>query len=142
MVGGARRVLDMTVAHVTQRQQFGVALGTFQAVQHACADLAISLDSARLATWEGLSLADQGQRCRAAGAVAGWLAGRAYIAAAETGAQLHGGLGAIRDYPLHFYYRRAQAMAARLGSEAAQLEELAHCLVDPVEAGQATPWVA
>jgi acyl-CoA dehydrogenase len=58
------------------------------------------------------------------------------VAAAVTGAQLHGGVGMIRDYPLHFYYRRAKAMQLRLGSAAEQLEELARVLVDPVtEAG-------
>src|SRR5581483_6967384 len=142
LVGGAGRVLDITVAHVSARRQFGVPIGSFQAVQHALADVAIALDAARLATWEGLSAAAAGESCRRPAAVAGWLAGQCAVGAAVTAAQLHGGIGAIRDYPLHFYYRRAQAGALRLGSQAAQLEVLAGCLVDPVEAGAPTPWLA
>lgn len=140
LVGTAEKILEMTASYVTTRIQFGVPLGTFQAVQHACADVATLVHGARLATDEGLS----GDRSvRKAGALAGWLAGRAAVAAAVTGAQLHGGVGMIRDYPLHFYYRRAKAMQLRLGSAAEQLEELAQVLVDPVAAtgGAPAPWL-
>ncbi|MGH9037221.1 MAG: acyl-CoA dehydrogenase family protein [Acidimicrobiia bacterium] len=140
LVGMAEKILEMTASYVTTRIQFGVPLGTFQAVQHACADVATLVHGARLATDEGLS----GDRSvRKAGALAGWLAGRAAVAAAVTGAQLHGGVGMIRDYPLHFYYRRAKAMQLRLGSAAEQLEELAQVLVDPVAAtgGAPAPWL-
>jgi alkylation response protein AidB-like acyl-CoA dehydrogenase len=130
LVGIAEKILEMTAAYVTTRRQFGVPLGTFQAVQHACADVAILVHGARLATDEGLS-SDGRRPCRTTGALAAWLAGRAAVAAAVTGAQLHGGIGMIRDYPLHFYYRRAKAMQLRLGSAADQLEELARVLVDP-----------
>lgn len=149
LVGIAEKTLEMTASYVTTRIQFGVPLGTFQAVQHACADVATLVHGARLATDEGLS-ADisgtprtAGRSCRQAGALAGWLAGRAAVAAAVTGAQLHGGVGMIRDYPLHFYYRRAKAMQLRLGSAAEQLEELARVLVDPVAAtgGAPSPWL-
>jgi alkylation response protein AidB-like acyl-CoA dehydrogenase len=140
LVGGAERILALTAAYVTSRVQFGVPIGTFQAVQHACADVAMLTHAARLATDEGLS---GGRPPRRAGAVAGYLAGRAAVAAAVTGAQLHGGVGMIRDYPLHFYYRRAKAMQLRLGTAAAQLEELAQVLIDPVAAagGAPEPWL-
>lgn len=136
LCGVAERTLEMTATYVTGRKQFGVPLGTFQAVQQACADVAILVHGARLATDEGLAT-DAG--CRKAGAIAGWLAGRAAVAAAVTGAQLHGGVGMIREYPLHFYYRRAKAAQLRLGSAADQVEELAQVLVDPVAARGATP---
>jgi alkylation response protein AidB-like acyl-CoA dehydrogenase len=129
LVGIAERILELTAAYVTQRVQFDVPIGSFQAVQHACADVAMLVDGARLATDEGLSSAGPYRR---AGALGGWLAGRAAAAAAVTGAQLHGGVGMIRNYPLHFYYRRAKAMELRLGSAASQLEELAAVLVDPL----------
>ncbi len=131
LVGIAEKILEMTATYVTGRRQFGVPLGTFQAVQQACADMAILVHGARLATDEGLS-GDGHRPCRTTGALAAWLAGRAAVAAAVTGAQLHGGIGMIRDYPLHFYYRRAKAMQLRLGSAADHLEELAQVLVDPV----------
>ena len=140
LVGGAEKMLELTTSYVSTRVQFGVPIGTFQAVQHACADVATLVHAARLATDDGLA---GGRPARRAGALAGYLAGRAAVAAAVTAAQLHGGVGMIRDYPLHFYYRRAKAMQLRLGSAAAQLEELAQVLVDPVvEAGGAPgPWL-
>lgn len=140
LVGVAERTLELTAAYVSTRVQFGVPIGTFQAVQHACADVATLVHGARLATDEGLS---GGRSPRRAGALAGYLAGRAAVAAAVTGAQLHGGVGMIRDYPLHFYYRRAKAMQLRLGSAAEQLEELARVLVDPVadEGGSPGSWL-
>jgi alkylation response protein AidB-like acyl-CoA dehydrogenase len=140
LVGVAEKTLELTASYVSTRVQFGVPIGTFQAVQHACADVATLVAGARLATDEGLS---GGRPPRRAGALAGYLAGRAAVAAVVTGAQLHGGIGMIRDYPLHFYYRRAKAMQLRLGSAAAQLEEVAQVLVDPVrEAGGAPgPWI-
>lgn len=146
LCGIAERTLALTATYVSHRVQFGVPLGTFQAVQHASADVATLVHGARLATDEGLSIADGAgpvAGVRRAGAVAGWLAGRAAVAAAVTGAQLHGGIGMIRDYPLHFYYRRAKAMQLRLGSAADQLEEMAQVLVDPValRGGAPAPWL-
>ena len=136
LCGVAERTLEMTAGYVSTRRQFGVPLGTFQAVQHSCADVAILVHGARLATDEGLAT-DAGTR--KAGAIAGWLAGRAAVAAAVAGAQLHGGVGMIREYPLHFYYRKAKAAQLRLGSAAEQLEELAAVLVDPVAERGAAP---
>jgi alkylation response protein AidB-like acyl-CoA dehydrogenase len=130
LVGVAERALELTASYVSTRVQFGVPLGTFQAVQHACADVAIVVDGARLLTHQGL--AGPPSAWRRAGALAAYQAGRAAVASVVTGAQLHGGVGMIRDYPLHFYYRRAKAMQLRLGSAAAQLEELAQTAVDPV----------
>lgn len=141
LVGIAERALELTASYVSTRVQFGVPLGTFQAVQHACADVAIVVHGAKLLTQEGLS--GPPSAYRRAGALAAYHAGRAAVAAAVTGAQLHGGIGMIRDYPLHFYYRRAKAMQLRLGSAAAQLEELARAVVDPVAraGGQPDPWL-
>jgi alkylation response protein AidB-like acyl-CoA dehydrogenase len=139
LVGIAERALELTASYVSTREQFGVPLGTFQAVQHACADVAIAVQGAKLLTQEGLS--GPPTAYRRAGALAAYHAGRAAVAAAVTGAQLHGGVGMIRDYPLHFYYRRAKAMQLRLGSAAAQLEELARTVVDPIADGSAAPWL-
>ncbi|HET9773284.1 MAG TPA: acyl-CoA dehydrogenase family protein [Acidimicrobiia bacterium] len=141
LVGIAERTLELTASYVSTRVQFGVPLGTFQAVQHACADVAILVHGAKLLTQEGLSGPPSSHR--RAGALAAYHAGRAAVAAAVTGAQLHGGVGMIRDYPLHFYYRRAKAMQLRLGPAAAQLEELARTVVDPVaeSAGTPAPWL-
>ena len=59
-VGGAQRCLDMTVAHARRRVQFGRPIGTFQAVQHRCADMLLEVESARSASaWATHAAADQ-----------------------------------------------------------------------------------
>ena len=130
LVGGAERMLELTVHHVTNRQQFGRPIGTFQAVQAKCADMAMYLDGAWLATYEGLWRASEGRPCRAEAAVAGYMAGGAAELAAVESAQLHGGVGFMKEFVLQYFFRRAKAAQLRLGSEAQQLEEIARCLVD------------
>jgi alkylation response protein AidB-like acyl-CoA dehydrogenase len=125
LVGGAQRVLDITVDHVKVRRQFGVPIGSFQAVQHQLADLAIAVDVARLATYEGLSEAGQGASCLKSSALSVHLCARASVQAAIDGAQFHGGIGCIRDHRMNLYYRRAKAMQLRLGSTAQQRANLA-----------------
>lgn len=125
MVGGAQRVLEMTAGHVNRRHQFGVPLSSFQAVQHTLANLAIAVDGALLTTWEGISLAALGRPFDRAAAVAPFVAGRAYLRAAVDGAQLHGGIGVSKEYPLHRYFQRAQGCRMRLGAQPDQLERIA-----------------
>lgn len=135
LVGTARRMLELTLEHVRERRQFGVVLGSFQAVQHKCADVAMLLESARLAVFEGLSRADAGLPAAREAAVATYAAGEAAARAAVESAQLHGGVGFITEYPLHFYFRRAKAMQLRLGAEPLQLELVARSLVDGFRPG-------
>lgn len=125
IAGGAREVLDMTVEHVCSRRQFGRALGTLQAVQHLCAEMAIAVEGARLAALEALWKADQGLPSLREAAVAAWFCGQTYEQAALTASELHGGLGYLKEYHLHHHFRRAKAQRLRLGTERAQLERVA-----------------
>lgn len=119
MVGGARRVLEMTCDHVRTRHQFGRPLGRFQAVQHTLADVATGIDGARLLVEEAIDWAIP----RSAGAA--YAAGRAYVGAAIAAAQLHGGVGFTTEYPLQVFFRRAKASQLRLGRRADQLAAVA-----------------
>lgn len=130
MAGGARRVLEMTVAHVSDRRQFGRPLGTLQAVQHLCAELAIAVDGARLAALEALWKADQRLPALREAAVAAWFCGQTYEQAVLTASELHGGLGYLKEYHLHHHFRRAKAQRLRLGTERAQLERVAMEMFD------------
>lgn len=138
MIGGASRVVELTVEHLTQRSQFGRPLGTFQAVQHMCADMATKLDGARLAVYEGLWLADAGASCRAAAAVAGYAAAETYEFTTLMAAQLHGGTGYTVEYPLQRYFRRAKALRLRQGPVRDQLRMIADLLLDP--SGRRSAW--
>lgn len=125
MAGGARRVLEMTVEHVVARRQFGNPLGTLQAVQHFCAELAMAVEGARLAALESLWKADQGLPFLREASVAAWFCGQTYEEAVVTASELHGGQGYLKEYHLHHHFRRAKAQRLRLGSEREQLERVA-----------------
>jgi alkylation response protein AidB-like acyl-CoA dehydrogenase len=118
-------VLEMTVEHVKMRRQFGKPLGILQAVQHFCADAAIQVDGARLAVFEALWRVDQGLPFMREAAIAGWFTGLVAERTTLMASQLHGGLGYVKEYPLHHYVRRAKAQAIRLGTERSQLEAIA-----------------
>jgi alkylation response protein AidB-like acyl-CoA dehydrogenase len=130
MVGGGRRVLEMMVEHLSNRQQFGHPIASFQAVQHACADVAIQLDGARLATYEALWLVTHDRPFAKEAAVAALFTGQACERAVSTAGQLFGGVGYTREFYLHFYYRRAKAQQLRLGSPRNLLEKLATVVFD------------
>lgn len=118
MVGGGGRMLDMTIAHVRERRQFGRPLSSFQVVQHGCADMAMHLDGARLATYEALWLASEGKPFERSAAVATCFTASAVERVLLGASQYHGGIGFMKEFPLHHYYRRAKAQQLRLGSVA------------------------
>jgi alkylation response protein AidB-like acyl-CoA dehydrogenase len=116
LVGVSQRALDMTVAYVKDRKQFGVPIGSFQAVGHKAAQMLFDTEGARSATLFGAWAADAdtdqlplGAAMAKAAASAG---GRTTTAAAI---QLHGGIGFTWEADLHWLYKRAQLDAAFLG---------------------------
>jgi 3-oxocholest-4-en-26-oyl-CoA dehydrogenase beta subunit len=125
MLGGAERVLEMTVEHVKMRRQFGKPLGILQAVQHMCADAAMQLEGGRLAVFEALWRVDQGVSFLRDAVIASWFTSQVAEKTTLTASQLHGGLGYVKEYPLHHYVRRAKAQGLRLGSARTQLEAIA-----------------
>lgn len=135
LVGTAERALELTVAHVREREQFGQPLGRFQAVQHRCADVAIHADGARLALLCALTRASRSLPFTADAAVACYVAARAAEIAVIEAAQLHGGIGFMKEYELSFHFRRAKAGQLRLGGELALLEAVAARLPQLMAAG-------
>ena len=116
LVGLCQRALDMTLAYVKDRKQFGVPVGTFQAVQHKAAEMLLHTEGGRAATSFAAWTADaEPERLPlAAGIAKAWTsdAGRATTAAAI---QLHGGIGFTWEADVHWLYKRAQLDAALLG---------------------------
>jgi 3-oxocholest-4-en-26-oyl-CoA dehydrogenase beta subunit len=119
MVGGAQRVLDMTVEYAGQREQFGRPIGSFQAVQHHCADMAIDVLTARFIAFEAIwRLAAPGQ---AADDVAltvsvakSWVSD-AYQRVCALGHQVHGAIGFTAEHRLHHYLQHATSTALAFG---------------------------
>jgi alkylation response protein AidB-like acyl-CoA dehydrogenase len=116
LVGLARRMLDMTVAYVTDRNQFGVPVGSFQAVKHHLADARIALEFARplvyRAAWS-MSEDDPQQSVHVSMAKA--MAGDAARLTAAKALQCHGAIGYSYEYDLHLFMKRAWALAAAWG---------------------------
>ncbi len=119
MAGGAARVLEMTVDHVKTRQQFGRAIGAFQAVQHACADMMVAVECAKAAvTYAAWALAERSADAAVAAAIAKATAGDAYRQVTAKAIQLHGGIGFTWEHDLHIYYKRAMSSEVTFGDAA------------------------
>ena len=140
MIGGAERVLEMTVDYVKQRHQFARPIGSFQAVQHMCADMAMLVDATKLATYEGLWAASRQKSCARSAAVAQVGVSEACDRVVTTAAQLHGAIGHTQEHELSRYYRRAKVQQLRLGPTYTQLDEAAHWLLDGAESRHDWLW--
>jgi len=115
-VGGARRCLDMTVAHVRRRVQFGRPIGSFQAVQHRCADMLLEVESARsAAAWATHAAAAGSPDLPRAAATATVTCSEAYAFVATETIHLHGGLGFTWDHDAHLYFKRAKSSRLLFG---------------------------
>ena len=115
MVGGAQRALEMTVEYAKQRVQFGTPIGSFQAVQHRCADMLIDVDISRLLTYHAAwALTDGNDGELEIATAKAWLS-QAYKRVVRSAHQVHGGAGYLTEHNLQFYFRNAKAAELYLG---------------------------
>jgi alkylation response protein AidB-like acyl-CoA dehydrogenase len=115
-VGACRRILDLVVAHVKQRKQFGVPIGSFQAVKHKAADMYVAIARARvLAYFSALTIAENDPRRARAALMAKAAAGECQEVVQRNGAQLFGAMGFTWENELHIYLKRAMAANLLLG---------------------------
>ncbi|MFC9845793.1 acyl-CoA dehydrogenase family protein [Streptomyces sp. NPDC060223] len=108
-VGAADRALERTVEYVRQREQFGRAIGSFQAVKHRLADVYVGVQAARSAAYYAAWAAgtDPGRGAERVGGLALAQALEALRVAASEGIQLHGGIGFTWEHEAHLYFKRA-----------------------------------
>jgi alkylation response protein AidB-like acyl-CoA dehydrogenase len=125
MVGGAQAVLELTVEYAGQRRQFGTPIGTFQAVQHHCANMAIDVLGARFATYEAAWRLDTGSAADLAVSTAKAVVSEAYQRVCALGQQVHGAIGFTAEHDLHRYLRHATAAALGYGDADFHLDRLA-----------------
>ncbi|MEV7376401.1 acyl-CoA dehydrogenase family protein [Streptomyces sp. NPDC090301] len=119
-VGLGRALLDRTVEYVGQRTQFGVPIGSFQAVKHRLADTLIALEFAQpLLHSAALALAEGADHGSAEVAAAKVTAGEAGYAAARTALQLHGAVGYTEELDLALWIRKARPLRDAWGTPAA-----------------------
>jgi alkylation response protein AidB-like acyl-CoA dehydrogenase len=118
-VGACQRILDLVLEHVKQRQQFGVAIGSFQAVQHKAVDVHVATERARaLSYFAALTISADDPRRRLAAAMAKAAAGECQAVAFRHGLQLFGAMGFTWENDLQFALKRAKAGELLLGGAA------------------------
>lgn len=125
MAGAARRVLDRTVEYVSGRKQFGRPVGSFQAVQHMCADMAAMLQGSRHAAYKAMWAIAEGRPAAREVALAKIGMNEALPRICSIAHQCHGALGFTADYGLHRYTRAAIAWRSEFGDTAYHTEALA-----------------
>ncbi|MCH4882134.1 MULTISPECIES: acyl-CoA dehydrogenase family protein [Pseudomonas] len=133
--GGAQQSLDITLAYISGREQFGRTIASFQAIKHRCADLMLAIECARSASYYAACIAaeclnidgDPGirEQLGEAAATAKIFASEGFFQCAAESIQLHGGVGFTWEYDPHLYFKRARASEQMLGTPAFHREQLA-----------------
>jgi alkylation response protein AidB-like acyl-CoA dehydrogenase len=116
MIGGMQRVLEMTVEYAKQRVQFGQKIGSFQAVQHHCANMLIAIEGSRLLAYRTAWMLQEGIPCQKEIHMTKAWTNDACQKVARLGVQVHGGLGIMDEYDMQLYFRRAKASESFLGN--------------------------
>jgi alkylation response protein AidB-like acyl-CoA dehydrogenase len=125
-VGVAERAMGLAVEYAKERKQFGRAIGTYQAVSHACAQMLLEVEGARSAVyWAAWALDHEPETAPLAAACAKAYAGDAGRRVPRSALQVHGGIGFTWEHDLHFFLKRGEANAHAYGSGAAHREQIA-----------------
>jgi len=115
-VGGAEKALELARNYALERYTFGRAIGSYQAVKHRLADMAVTIELARSNAWFGAwAMANNAPELALAASTARVSATEAYEFAAIESLHLHGGIGYTWEADCHFHYKRAKWLAVSLG---------------------------
>ena len=143
LVGLGAGMLDMAVSYAGQRRQFGRQIGSFQAVKHQLADVAVRVEFARPAVWRAAASGASGDATASRDAsVAKALASQAALLASRTALQVHGAVGYTSECDLHLWAKRAWSLASAWGDVTFHRRRVLASLVpDPAPPlqGQAQP---
>jgi alkylation response protein AidB-like acyl-CoA dehydrogenase len=125
MVGGAQQVLEMTVNYAKERVQFDRPIGSFQAIQHHCANMATDVDGCRFITYQAAWMLSEGLPCTKEVAMAKAWVSDAFRRVTVLGQQVHGGVGFIEDHDMPLYFKRAKAWELAFGDADFHREKVA-----------------
>lgn len=125
-VGAARRCLELSVDYAKTRHQFDKPIGTFQAVKHLCADMAVAVESA----WTSVafavrSLESAPERLRTLSPLVSAYVCDVYRAVTRDTVHVHGGIGFTWEHDAHLYFKHAQSTSALFGTPSEMREILA-----------------
>lgn len=119
MLGGMSEAMDRTLRYLRERTQFGVAIGSFQALKHRAARLFIEVELTRSAVMAAARALDEGAKdARALVSVAKARASDAYLLVANEAVQMHGGIGMTDEHDIGFFLKRARAAEMTFGDSA------------------------
>lgn len=129
MVGGAQQVLDSAVEYSKSRVQFGKPIGSFQVIQHKCADMLLVTESARSAVYAAACAAsEESGEVPLFASIAKAYASDAYKMVAGEGIQIHGGMGYTWESDMHLYFKRAKADEFTFGDASYHRERVARLI--------------
>jgi alkylation response protein AidB-like acyl-CoA dehydrogenase len=134
-VGGATKVLDMTVEYAKTREQFGRPIGSFQAIKHKCADMLLMLEAgtaaAYYAAWAYSKKNDDiSTDAHTFGSIAKAYCSEMYSRIAGQSIQVHGGVGFTWQHDLHLYFKRAKRYEFSFGDPSWHRDRIAKKIID------------
>ncbi len=125
-VGLAQAAMDAAVHYAREREQFGVKIASFQAIQHMLADMAMKTEAARLLTYKAALMVEAGHKDQArASAMAKCFAADSAMAIATDAVQVFGGYGYTKEYPVEKMFRDAKILQIYEGTSQIQKNEIA-----------------
>jgi alkylation response protein AidB-like acyl-CoA dehydrogenase len=126
MMGGAQKVLEMSVEYAKVRVQFGRPIGSFQAIKHKCADMLLEVESGKSAAYyASWAAAEDNDELPVVAALSKAYCSEAYFHATAENIQIHGGIGFTWEHPAHLYFKRAKSSEIYLGDPPYHRELLA-----------------
>lgn len=133
LLGIAQETLEMTLHYMTERKQFGVEIGKFQAVKHMLADMHLLFESSKVAVEFGAwSIENQGEDKDIISPIAKAYSSDAALRIVQDSIQLHGGVGYTWEHDLHFYLKRAYRLANMSDSPYEEREKIASYLLGDI----------
>ena len=134
MCGGAQKVLEMSVEYAKVREQFGRPIGSFQAIQHKCANMMVQVESAKSATYYAAwAVANDVPEAHLAACMAKAYCSDAYRYVSGEGIQIHGGIGFTWEHDMHLYFKRAKGSEVTFGDATWNRELVAQVVLDQPE---------
>jgi alkylation response protein AidB-like acyl-CoA dehydrogenase len=116
MLGGATECFDRTISYLNEREQFGVKIGSFQALKHRAAILYVNLELAKSAVLDALSaIDDEGADLAKAASLAKTLMNDSYEAITNEAVQMHGGIGVTDDLDIGLFLKRSRVATQLFG---------------------------
>jgi len=129
MIGIARGALESAIAYTGERQQFGKSINQFQAVQFQLAEMATSLEAARLMVYNAARMKDAGLTFVKEAAMAKLYSSRVAEQVTSKAIELYGGYGYVKDYPVEKYWRDSKIGAIYEGTSNMQLQTIAKLII-------------